>query len=105
MWAIQIPLVIVFSVAGAMKRVTSNERVEHNHQSSEAQIRLLGLAELLGAIGAPTEAGIAPFLSRVGAACLATLMSGAVATHPLQRKSAVTPTVVARRLIAVATAR
>jgi len=107
MWAIQILLAVVFGAAGAMKLVRSKEQVEHNPQFSEIQIRLLGLAELLGAIGliVPEATGIAPFLTRVAAACLATLMGGAVATLATSRKSAVFPTVVAFMLIAVAAAR
>ena len=80
---------------------------DHAPAFSEAQVRLLGLAELVGAIGlvAPTATGIAPYLSRVAAAGLATLMGGAVATLAVQRKSAIFPTVVALVLIAVATVR
>ena len=107
MWAIQILLAVVVGAAGAMKLVRSKEQVEHNPQFSEIQIRLLGLAELLGAIGliVPEATGIAPFLTRVAAACLATLMGGAVATLATSGKSATFPAIVAFMLIAVATAR
>ena len=107
MWTIQLLLAIVFAAAGAIKLVRSKEQVEHNPAFSEAQVRLLGLAELVGAIGlvAPTATGIAPYLSRVAAAGLATLMGGAVATLAVQRKSPIFPTVVALVLIAVATGR
>jgi len=107
MWAIQILLAVVFGAAGVMKLARSKEQVQHNPQFSEMQIRLLGLAELLGAIGliVPEATGIAPYLTRVAAACLATLMGGAVATLATSRKSAAFPTVVAFMLIAVAAAR
>jgi len=107
MFAVQIVLAIVFAAAGVMKLVKTQEQVEHNPQFSPAQVRLLGLAEVLGAIGlvAPTVTGIAPFLTRVAAACLATLMGGAVATLAMGRKQAMVPTVVAFLLIAVATVR
>ncbi|HZR25302.1 MAG TPA: DoxX family protein [Vicinamibacterales bacterium] len=107
MFAVQVVLALVFAAAGVMKLVKTNEEVAHNPQLSAAQVRLLGLAELLGAIGlvAPTMTGIAPFLTRVAAACLATLMGGAVATLAMRRKQAIVPTVVAFLLIAVATIR
>ncbi len=107
MWAIQIPLALVFAAAGAMKLLRTKQQLEHNPQFSATQLRLLGLAEVLGAIGlvAPTVTGIAPYLSRVAAACLATLMGGAVATLAIRRERAIFPTVVALLLIVVATVR
>ena len=107
MWTIQIVLAIVFGAAGVMKLVSTEEQVEHNPQFSKAQVRLLGLAELLGAIGlvVPAATGAAPYLSNVAAACLATLMGGAVASLAAQHKSAIFPTLVALALIAVATVR
>jgi uncharacterized membrane protein len=107
MFAIQILLALVFGAAGAMKLVRTNEQVEHNPQLSKAEVRLLGVAEVLGAIGlvVPAATGIAPYMTRVAAACLATLMGGAVATLAMSRKSAIFPTVVAFLLIVVATIR
>jgi uncharacterized membrane protein len=107
MWAIQIGLAVVFGVAGTTKLVRARAEAEHNPQFSEAQVRLLGLAEVLGAIGlvVPTATGIAPDLARVAAACLATLMGGAVATHALRREHAAFPSIIALLLIAVATVR
>jgi uncharacterized membrane protein len=105
--AIRILLAVVFGAAGAMKLARTKEQVEHNPQFSETEVRLLGVAEVLGAIGlvVPEATGIAPYLTRVAAACLATLMGGAVATLALSRKPAIFPTVVALLLIAVATVR
>ena len=47
------------------------------------RIRLLGLAEMAGAVGlvAPQATGIAPLLTPLAALCLAALMAGAVRTH------------------------
>ncbi len=58
-----------------------------------------------GALGLilPVVTGIAPFLVRVAAACLATLMGGAVATHAMRREPAAVPTVLALLAIVVAT--
>ena len=107
MLAIQVLLAVVFGAAGVMKLVRTKEQVEHNPHFSETQVRLLGLAEVLGAIGlvVPVATGMAPYITRVTAACLATLMGGAVATLALRRKSAVFPSVVALLLIALATVR
>ena len=90
-----------------MKLVRTTEQVEHNPQFSAMQVRLLGLAEVLGAIGlvVPAATGIAPYLTHVAAACLATLMGGAVATLAMSRKSAIFPTLVALLLIVVASVR
>lgn len=107
MWMAQCVLALVFGAAGVMKIVRTKAQVEHNPQFTETQVRLLGLAELLGAIGlvVPAATGIAPYLTRVAAACLATLMGGGVATLAMSRKSAIFPTLVAFLLIAVATVR
>ncbi len=106
-WAIQMLLALLFAAAGAMKLVRTRQQLTHNPQFSAVELRLLGLAEVLGAIGlvAPTVTGIAPYLSRVAAACLATLMGGAVATLAIRRERAIFPTVVALLLVAVATVR
>ena len=106
-FAMQIVLAVVFGAAGAMKLVRTKEQVEHNPQFSETHVRLLGVAEVLGAIGlvVPAVTGIAPYLTQVAAACLATLMGGAVATLAGSRKSAIFPTLVAFMLIVLATVR
>ena len=78
MWAIQIFLAVAFGAAGTMKLVRSKARLAATphmgwvHSVPEAQIKLLGVAEVLGAIGlvAPMATGIAPFLTRAAAACL-----------------------------------
>ena len=93
MWAIQIFLAVVFGAAGTMKLVRSKAQLATNphmgwaHSVPDAQIKLLGVAEVLGAIGlvAPMAAGIAPFLTRAAAVCLTALMGGAVATHMNRR--------------------
>jgi hypothetical protein len=77
------------------------------HSVREARITLLGVAEVLGGIGlvAPMATGIAPYLTRVAAVCLATLMGGAVATHAVRREPAAAATVLAMLTIVVATFR
>jgi hypothetical protein len=50
---------------------------------SPTSIRLIGTAEIVGAIGlvAPQATGIAPILTPIAATCLAVLMAGATVTH------------------------
>jgi hypothetical protein len=113
MWAIQIFLALAFGAAGTMKLVRSKAQLAANphmgwvNSVPEAQIRLLGVAEILGAIGlvAPMATGIAPFLTPAAAACLAALMGGAVATHMSRREPAALATVLAALTIVVATFR
>lgn len=109
-WAIQIFLAVVFGAAGMMKLVRSKARLAANphmgwmHAVREDRIKLLGIAEVLGAIGlvVPMAIGIAPILTRVAAVCLATLMGGAAATHTMRGESAAVSTILAVLVIAVA---
>ena len=110
MWAIQIVLAVAFGATGIMKLVRSKAQLAANPHmgwmqlAPEAQIKLLGVAEVLGAIGlvAPMATGIAPFLTRAAAACLAALMGGAVATHLNRREPAAIATALALLTIVVA---
>ena len=110
MWAIQIFLAVAFGAAGTMKLVRSKAQLAANphmgwvHSVPEDRIKLLGVAEVLGAIGlvVPMAIGIAPMLTRVAAVCLATLMSGAAATHTMRGESAAVSTILAVLVIAVA---
>ena len=112
-WTIQIFLAVAFGAAGMLKLVRSKAQLAANphmswvHSVPEAQIKLLGVAEVLGAIGlvAPMATGIAPFLTRAAAVCLATLMGGAVATHLMRREPAAAATLLAVFTIVVATFR
>ena len=113
MWAIQIFLAVAFGAAGTMKLVRSKAQLAANphmgwvHSVPEAQIKLLGVAEVLGAIGlvAPMAIGIAPILTRAAAVCLAALMGGAAATHMNRREPAAVATTLAVLMIVVATFR
>ena len=111
MWTIQILLALAVGAAGLMKLVTPKAKLEANPHLGwiagvpEAQVKMLAMAELLGALGLilPVVTGIAPFLVRVAAACLATLMGGAVATHAMRREQSAVPTILALLAIVVAT--
>jgi len=110
-WVIQIVLAVAFVAAGLTKLVTPKAKLEANPHMGwiagvpEAQVKVLAAAELLGALGLilPVATCIAPFLVRVAAACLATLMGGAVATHVMRREPSAVPTVLALLAIVVAT--
>ncbi len=110
MWAIQMFLAVAFGAAGTMKLVRSKAQLAANphmgwvHFVPEGRIKLLGIAGVIGAIGlvVPMAIGIAPILTRVAAACLATLMGGAAATHTMRGESATVSTILAVLVIAVA---
>jgi hypothetical protein len=113
MWAIQILLAVAFGVAGTMKLVRSKAQLAANPHMGwvrsvpEARIKLLGVAEVLGAIAlvVPMAIGIAPILTRAAAVCLATLMGGALATHMNRREPVAVATVLAALTMVVATFR
>jgi len=71
------------------------------------RIKLLGLAELAGAVGlvAPVATGVAPVLTPIAALCLAVLMTGAVRTHQRLREPVVPPLVIGFLCVAVAAGR
>ena len=113
LWAIQIVLAVAFGAAGTMKLVRSKAQLAINphmrwvHSVPQVQIRLLGIAEVLGAIGliVPMATGIAPFLTRAAAAGLAALMGGAVATHVSRQEPAAVATTLAVLTVVVAALR
>lgn len=113
LWVLQGLLAVVFLGAGAMKLFTPREKLAANPQMgwasefSDAQVKLLGLAEVLGAIGllAPQLTGILPMLTSVAAGALAVLMVGALATHVRRKEPPYGPAVFAVLLIVVAVGR
>lgn len=109
-WAIQIVLALGVGAAGVIKLVSSKAQLEAKphmgwvRSFSEIEIKLLAAAEVLGAFGliAPVATGIAPGVARLAAACLATLMGGAVATHASRREPAAAAAVLAAFAVIVA---
>jgi uncharacterized membrane protein len=77
----------VFTLTGAVKLLVPREKLQRRmHWAASwprGRIKLLGLAEVLGAIGlvVPSGTGIAPLLTPLAALCLAILMVGAIETH------------------------
>jgi hypothetical protein len=86
-WIAQGLATIAFLGAGAMKLTQPYlkvaERMTWAKEFSPQSIQLIGLAEVLGALGLilPQLTNILPILTPIAAACLAILMGGAVYTH------------------------
>ena len=81
-------LAAIFLGTGLLKLTTPRERLIEAGLGwagdfSQQTIRLLGLAEVLGAVGlvVPPLLGVAPILAPVAASCLAVLMVAATAVH------------------------
>ena len=86
-WILQGVLAASFLAAGALKLLTPRlelaKKMTWASDFSDGGVKLIGLAEVLGAIGLvlPWLLHIAPVLTPVAAAGLCLLMLGAVATH------------------------
>ncbi|TDD44546.1 DoxX family protein [Nonomuraea terrae] len=87
LWVLQAVLAAVFGLAGAMKSTQPRERLRPVlawvEDFSPAQVRLIGVVELLAALGLilPAATGVAPVLTPLAAAGLAITMIGAAVTH------------------------
>ncbi len=87
LWVAQALVALVVTLTGMAKLLVPREQLARRmHWATSwprGRIKLLGLAEVLGAVGliVPMATGIAPALTPIAAICLAVLMVGAVATH------------------------
>lgn len=87
LWIISGLLAFAMVAAGGMKlavpRVKLMEKMVWAKTWTDGQVKLLGLAEVLGGIGVivPHATGILPILTPIAAVCLVILMIGAVKTH------------------------
>jgi uncharacterized membrane protein YphA (DoxX/SURF4 family) len=103
LWILQGLLALVFLAAGAMKTASPRAKLISNPQMAWAsdftpgQIKLIGLAEVAGAVGliAPWATRIAPQLTPVAAACLGVIMFGAARVHSVRKEPTVPPLVLA----------
>jgi hypothetical protein len=99
-------LAFAFLASGIVKLVLPREKLAAKaawvNDFSAAQLKLIGLAETLGAVGlvVPALTGIAPMLTPLAAAGLVAIMIGAVATH-VRRKEPPTPPIVLGILAAI----
>ena len=102
---------LVFLITGTLKLVTPKEKLaEKMHWVAtwpSGRIKLLGLAEMAGALGLvlPAALHIAPVLTPIAAVCLAVLMLGAVQTHRRLHESFVPALVLALVCVAIAAGR
>ncbi len=105
LWIVQGLLALVMGATGALKLVTPRvklaEKMKWAATWSDLNVKLLGLAEVLGAVGliVPWRIGILPILTPVAASCLLILMVGATKTHA-DLKEPVVPTVILTALCA-----
>ena len=108
LWVAQGFAALVFLLTGALKVATPKEKLaEKMHWAATwppGRIKLLGLAEVAGALGLvlPAALHIAPVLTPIAAACLAVLMLGAVQTHRGLHESFVPALVLALVCVAIA---
>ncbi|MFC4637683.1 DoxX family protein [Deinococcus hohokamensis] len=100
LWILQALLALVFIGAGLNKLARPKPAVipaamAWMNDFGASQIRLIGLAEVLGGLGLilPAALGILPWLTPLAALGLALLMLGAVNVHAKRRESTV-PTIV-----------
>ncbi|WP_417592038.1 DoxX family protein [Owenweeksia hongkongensis] len=102
LWIVQGLLALMFLMAGTMKlskpkKVLREKLGDWVDQYSDLSIKLIGLAELLGAIGLilPMAMGFLPILTPLAAIGLAMTMVGAMKVHyDRKEKSKVTTNIV-----------
>ncbi len=100
-WIVAGIAAFAFFGSGIMKVATSRAKLLANKNMGWAadfttpQIKLIGLAEVLGAAGLilPNLLDIAPNLSKVAAVCLFLLMAGAANTHRKRNEPVLPPLV------------
>lgn len=87
LWAVQIILALIFGAAGVIKLTQPKAKLEDKmtyvEEFSQAQVRLIGLLELLAAIGliVPPLVGLMPQLAAWAGVGLVLTMIGAIITH------------------------
>ncbi|MFO7193084.1 MULTISPECIES: DoxX family protein [Thermocrispum] len=89
-WAVQVILAVMLFGAGLAKATQKREQLQAlspnmawTEDFGDVTIRLIGIAEVLGALGLilPLWTGIAPVLTPVAAVGLTVIMIGAAVTH------------------------
>jgi uncharacterized membrane protein YphA (DoxX/SURF4 family) len=93
LWIIAIVLAVVFAASGLMKQFVPKDKLVTSGQGwaqdfGPTTIRLIGAAEILGAIGLvlPAAVHIAPILVPVAAVALALVMAGAAVVHARRKE-------------------
>jgi uncharacterized membrane protein YphA (DoxX/SURF4 family) len=100
LWILNGLLALAFLAAGAMKLARPKQALVSSGMGwaedfADPQVKLIGLAEVLGAFGLilPMLLGVAPILTPVAAVALAAVMLAATVVH-LRRKESPAPTLV-----------
>ncbi len=99
LWIVQVLLALVFGMVGVLKltvpREKAAERMGYVNDFTDTQLKLIGVAELLAAIGLilPSLTKILPVLTPLAAVGLILTMIGAALTH-YRRKETVIPNIV-----------
>ena len=93
LWIIAIVLAVAFAGSGLMKLVVPKDKLVTAGQGwaqdfSPSNIRLIGLVEILGAVGLvlPAALHIAPILVPLAAVGLALVMIGAIVVHARRKE-------------------
>jgi hypothetical protein len=93
LWAVAGLLTVTFLGAGLLKLTQPKDKLAASGQGwvedfSAGQVRLIGTAEVLGALGLvlPPLVDVAPILAPIAALGLALLMAGAAVTHARRRE-------------------
>ena len=108
-WILTGLLAFVFLAFGSMKLVRSREALASSGMGwaadfSAGSVRLIGVAQILGAIGLvlPALLGIAVVLSPIAAIALTVLMIGAIVTHAKRSEPVIAALIVTVLLLVVA---
>jgi len=109
LWVLQGFLAFAFGAAGLFKLVTSRQGLIEKKMGwaadfTDGQVKLIGLAEVLGAAGliVPWATGILPVLTPIAALCLAIVMGGALAVHVRRKEPPFPPLILGILAAAVA---
>jgi len=111
LWFAQGFAALIFLLTGGLKLVMPKEKlVGIMHWATtwpSGRIKLLGIAEMAGALGLvlPAALHIAPVLVPIAATCLAALMLGAVQTHRRLHENVVPALVLVLVCVAIAAGR
>ena len=88
LWIVQVLLAVIFTVTGLTKLTQPRAKMAAGPMRwaadvSDAQFRLIGALEVVGAIGLilPVALGVAPILTALAAVGLVLTMVGAILTH------------------------
>jgi uncharacterized membrane protein len=109
LWIAQGLLAFAMFGGGVFKLVTPHDKLSAKMKWAltwpPARVKLLGVAEVLGAVGlvVPWVTGIVPILTPIAACCLLVLMVGAVKTH-VDLKEPIAPAAILSALAAVVAA-